>query len=501
MRRLLVMAIMATFLVPISTPANATTLSCAEGGVCVVGDTGPGGGKVFFVKSVGSFEESFTVVDEMMMDDPQIFSVNLTSDQQAALSFDYLEVAPTGRSGGTWGSLDGIAFPSLIIGSGKANTDDILLTQTGVAADNAARYAKDYVGNGLTDWFLPSYHELLLIMLRVKLGDFPSSDFPLGLWASSTGGATTSAYYSALNQLQGNINRSDTSPGVRPIRAFSAPNTAPDAPTIGTATALSPTSASISFLAPANNGGATIETYTATSTPGTLTGQLLQAGNGSITVTGLTPSTAYTFKVTASNSVGTSSQSSASVSITMPASDEELAEQAAAAAAQREADTRAAAAAAEQRREFLKKSARESIVKEFKDSGKTTIEQFSDAQIPGITAENIAEVQEEILALSDEMRGDIAQVLKVARKYEVVGIIASDRVSTVYSNSLVEVGLIPQESANTSLLTYLVRKLPESERTNYAQIKAVIDSQMIKMQQRQDRLAAVKARIAAARAA
>jgi len=284
---------------------------------------------------------------------------------------------------------------------------------------------------------------------------------------------------------------------------LSAPPTtsAPAAPTIGTATALSPTSASISFSAPANNGGATIETYTATSTPGSLTGQLLQAGNGSITVTGLTPSTAYTFKVTASNSVGTSSQSSASVSITMPASDEELAEQAAAAAAQREADARAAIAAAEQRREFLKKSARESIVKEFKESGKTTIETFRQAEIAGITAENIAEVQEEILALSDEMRGDIAQVLKVARKYEVVGIIASDRVSTVYSNSLVEIGLIPQESANTSFLTYYVRKLPESERTNYAQIKAVIDSQMIKMQQRQDRLAAVKARIAAARAA
>ena len=185
----------------------------------------------------------------------------------------------------------------------------------------------------------------------------------------------------------------------------------------------------------------------------------------------------------------------------MPASDEELAEQAAAAAAQREADARAAIAAAEQRREFLKKSARESLVKEFKDSGKMTIETFRQAEIAGITAENIAEVQEEILALSDEMRGDIAQVLKVARKYEVVGIIASDRVSTVYSNSLVEIGLIPQESANTSFLTYLVRKLPESERTNYAQIKAVIDSQMIKMQERQDRFAAVKARIAAARAA
>ena len=40
MRRLLVMAIMATFLVPISTPANATASY-------LVGDTGPAGGKIF----------------------------------------------------------------------------------------------------------------------------------------------------------------------------------------------------------------------------------------------------------------------------------------------------------------------------------------------------------------------------------------------------------------------------------------------------------------------
>jgi len=57
------------------------------------------------------------------------------------------------------------------------------------------------------------------------------------------------------------------------LTVISAPptTTAPDAPTIGTATVLSPTSASISFAAPASNGGATIETYTATSNPGSIT--------------------------------------------------------------------------------------------------------------------------------------------------------------------------------------------------------------------------------------
>jgi hypothetical protein len=389
------------------------------------------------------------------------------------------------------------------IGSGRTNTQAML---DHGCISGAGFAASIYTQGGFSDWYLPSSSE---VVEAQKLYGIENGLFTgIGLdnqdvhwtstWVSSTKSYIWYPYISGAN-LTTSYGLSGGGFYVRAVRSFSLG--VPDAPTIGTATALSPTSASISFTAPANNGGATIETYTATSTPGSLTGQVLQSGSGTITITGLTSSTAYTFKVTASNSVGTSSQSSASVSITMPASDEELAEQAAAAAAQREADARAAIAAAEQRREFLKKSARESLVKEFKDSGKMTIETFRQAEIAGITAENIAEVQEEILALSDEMRGDIAQVLKVARKYEVVGIIASDRVSTVYSNSLVEIGLIPQESANTSFLTYLVRKLPESERTNYAQIKAVIDSQMIKIQQRQDRFAAVKARIAAARAA
>src|SRR3569623_1555465 len=64
----------------------------------------------------------------------------------------------------------------------------------------------------------------------------------------------------------------------------------PGAPTIGTATA-GDTQASISFSAPASNGGASITGYTVTSSPGGLTG----TGTSSpITVTGLTNGTAYT---------------------------------------------------------------------------------------------------------------------------------------------------------------------------------------------------------------
>ena len=91
--------------------------------------------------------------------------------------------------------------------------------------------------------------------------------------------------------------------------------TAPGAPTIGTAT-VSGTTASIPFTAPASNGGSTITTYTATSSPDGITGTLTQAGSGTISVSGLTLGQAYTFTVTATNAIGTGSASSASNSIT-----------------------------------------------------------------------------------------------------------------------------------------------------------------------------------------
>lgn len=94
------------------------------------------------------------------------------------------------------------------------------------------------------------------------------------------------------------------------------PAVVPNAPTIGTATATGPTSATVSFTAPASNGGSVITSYTAVSSPGGITGTLSQAGSGTITVTGLTLGQSYTFTVYATNAVGNSSSSAASNSIT-----------------------------------------------------------------------------------------------------------------------------------------------------------------------------------------
>jgi predicted RNA-binding protein with TRAM domain len=103
--------------------------------------------------------------------------------------------------------------------------------------------------------------------------------------------------------------------GIATASTAATPITTPGAPTIGTATAGNG-QATVTFTAPASNGGSAITSYTATSTPGSITGTLNQAGSGTITVTGLTNGTAYTFSVKANNAAGASTASAASNSVT-----------------------------------------------------------------------------------------------------------------------------------------------------------------------------------------
>jgi RHS repeat-associated protein len=103
--------------------------------------------------------------------------------------------------------------------------------------------------------------------------------------------------------------------GTGPASAASksvTPATVPSAPTSVSASGGNAV-ATVSFAAPANNGGAAITGYTASSSPGGLTA----SGPGSpLVVAGLTNGTAYTFTVTATNSAGTGPASAASNAVT-----------------------------------------------------------------------------------------------------------------------------------------------------------------------------------------
>ena len=105
---------------------------------------------------------------------------------------------------------------------------------------------------------------------------------------------------------------SSTSAATQVTQSFTVSPVVPGAPTIGTATASSGQT-SVAFTAPASTGGASITSYTVTSSPGSFTAS---GSSSPIVVTGLTNGTAYTFTVTATNSAGTGTASGASAPAT-----------------------------------------------------------------------------------------------------------------------------------------------------------------------------------------
>ncbi len=86
----------------------------------------------------------------------------------------------------------------------------------------------------------------------------------------------------------------------------------PSAPAITGATATDG-QATVSFTAPANNGGLPISNYTVTSSPDGITAS---GSSSPVTVTGLTDGTAYTFNVVATNAIGTGTASASSAQVT-----------------------------------------------------------------------------------------------------------------------------------------------------------------------------------------
>jgi hypothetical protein len=90
----------------------------------------------------------------------------------------------------------------------------------------------------------------------------------------------------------------------------------PDAPTVEVAFAMETSTAYVSFTAPISDGGSPVLSYTVVSAPEGITSTLYQATSGTFSLSGLSPSTTYSFKVIATNAVGDSVASASTAPIT-----------------------------------------------------------------------------------------------------------------------------------------------------------------------------------------
>jgi hypothetical protein len=114
-----------------------TTATCAMGGACIVGNTGPGGGIVFYVQASGTFACGSTL----------------------SSTCKYLEAAPSDHSSTVaWCSntSSSLGVTGTGIGSGMSNT----ATADSTCTSGAIQVAADYDYNSKTDWHLPSKDEL-----------------------------------------------------------------------------------------------------------------------------------------------------------------------------------------------------------------------------------------------------------------------------------------------------------------------------------------------------
>jgi len=141
----------------------------------------------------------------------------------------------------------------------------------------------------------------------------------IGAEGVSVGTSPLNGYIQDLRITKGIARDVTSSPTTEfSITATTYTPTVPDAPIIANITTVTNTSVKIGYMAPLLNGGSTITSYTAVSTPGGITGTSVTSRSGTITVNGLLASNTYTFAVYATNAVGTSTFSASSKSVTTP---------------------------------------------------------------------------------------------------------------------------------------------------------------------------------------
>jgi len=180
--------------------------TCSQGGTCVVGDTGPGGGIVFYVApSLQSWGRYLEAAPATWSGGPDNQAGNISKWCEAATSVDSTKF--TGLYNG--------------IGLGYDNTYDSRLN---VCTGGAIYKARAYRGGGYTNWFLPNSTELALmadVSVRSLIGLVNDSNL-WGYWGSYEDAGTGFIGSLVTNSWGiGSTNKSEAMKNMtRPIRAF-----------------------------------------------------------------------------------------------------------------------------------------------------------------------------------------------------------------------------------------------------------------------------------------
>jgi len=130
----------------------------------------------------------------------------------------------------------------------------------------------------------------------------------------NVGGLTSGEYYTFVVYATTVLGNSPNSQSSNQIRMFGVPN----APTIVSAFLDGTSAATVNYTGN-YNGGATVTSFVAISSPGGYSGSVNTSGNLPITVSGLQAGTTYQFRVYANNAYGASSFSEYSNAVTTPA--------------------------------------------------------------------------------------------------------------------------------------------------------------------------------------
>jgi hypothetical protein len=193
---------------------TVTVAACANGGPCIVGDRGPGGGIVFY-SSVAGFN----------------CGIGFTANGSPTGGLcHYLEAAPSG-----W--FDSLGDPATSwatgnnqnravngadrteIGAGYLNSLDIVAQVGNDAGSSAAVVAREYRTPGKTDWYLPSKNEMNeLYLQKVIVGGLVASAY---YWSSSeVDGDRYSAWYKFSSGAGSATADKSEYMYFRPIRSF-----------------------------------------------------------------------------------------------------------------------------------------------------------------------------------------------------------------------------------------------------------------------------------------